>query len=236
MRLDLGPRTSDLGQRLFRPLLDVAREAVESYVVAYDLPVWHDPMNDDTRFARVRMRRRLAELRTENPRIEEALARLAASSAEWLEVIDALAEPFARLPIDCTALSKQPAAVRKRVLALAIPGIAATHLDRLDRLVIAPPHGTVALDVPGGHLVRCYNTLDRARPLPLAEVRGPRSEVQLRLVLPGDRMRTRAGTRKLSDLFIDRKIPRNLRRTARVRVVDGEIVWAEHLGDCFRPG
>ena len=38
-------------------------------------------------------------------------------------------------------------------------------------------------------------------------------------------------TRKLSDLFIDAKIPRDVRSRARVVVrSDGVIVWAEHLG------
>lgn len=215
--------------RFVRPLLEVARAEVETYVARHGLPTWHDPMNDDPRFARVRMRKRLFEYRTENPRIEEALARLAASAVEWTEVIDTLADPFARLPIDCAALSQQPAAVRKRALALAIPGTPAILLDRLDRLVMAPSRGTVTLDVPGGRLQRCYDVLDVARDIESTALADGE-----RVWRPGDRMRTRAGTRKLSDLFIDRKIPRNLRRTARVRVVDGEIVWAEHLGDAFR--
>jgi tRNA(Ile)-lysidine synthetase-like protein len=52
---------------------------------------------------------------------------------------------------------------------------------------------------------------------------------------PGDRMRPSAlhgHSRKLSDLFVDRKIPASLRRQARVvvRARDGAIVWAEHVG------
>ena len=44
--------------------------------------------------------------------------------------------------------------------------------------------------------------------------------------------RLRGRSRKLSDLFIDAKVPRDLRATARVivRVHDGEIMWAEHVG------
>jgi tRNA(Ile)-lysidine synthetase-like protein len=38
-------------------------------------------------------------------------------------------------------------------------------------------------------------------------------------------------SRKLSDLFIDAKVPRDVRSQARVVVRDdGVIVWAEHLG------
>jgi tRNA(Ile)-lysidine synthetase-like protein len=44
--------------------------------------------------------------------------------------------------------------------------------------------------------------------------------------------RLRGKSKKLSDLFIDAKVPRAQRASARVcvRASDGEIVWAEHLG------
>jgi tRNA(Ile)-lysidine synthetase-like protein len=42
-------------------------------------------------------------------------------------------------------------------------------------------------------------------------------------------------SRKLSDLFIDAKVPRDVRRLAQVliRTSDGTIVWAEHVGIAF---
>jgi tRNA(Ile)-lysidine synthetase-like protein len=42
-------------------------------------------------------------------------------------------------------------------------------------------------------------------------------------------------SRKLSDLFIDAKVPRDVRRLAQVliRASDGVIVWAEHVGIAF---
>jgi hypothetical protein len=44
--------------------------------------------------------------------------------------------------------------------------------------------------------------------------------------------RLRGRSRKLSDLYIDAKIPRAIRAGARVlvRTTDNIIVWAEHLG------
>ena len=55
---------------------------------------------------------------------------------------------------------------------------------------------------------------------------------------PGDRMRParlRGRSRKLSDLFIDAKVPQALRAGARVviRTTDQGIVWAEHLGMAY---
>ncbi len=218
-----------------RPLLELPRAAIDAYVAERKLPTWDDPMNHDERIARVRVRDRLLPLlRAENPALDDALLRLAASAREWTEVIDALAAPWSQLPIDCAALAKQPAAVRKRALALALPELEAVHLEQLDALVTAPARGEVSLDLPGGPVIRTYDRLDRPRTRTLA----PTPTVpgcELRTWKPGDRMkpaRLKGRSRKLSDLYIDAKIPRTLRRTARVlvRTCDQVIVWAEHIG------
>ena len=67
---------------------------------------------------------------------------------------------------------------------------------------------------------------------------GPAPGYELRVWRPGDRMkpaRLKGRSRKLSDLFIDAKVPREQRRTARVlvRSRDHAIVWAEHVGIAF---
>jgi tRNA(Ile)-lysidine synthase len=53
------------------------------------------------------------------------------------------------------------------------------------------------------------------------------SPLTVRFARPGDRMRPfgMTGHKKLSDLFIDRKIPRRLRATTPVVEKDGEILW-----------
>jgi tRNA(Ile)-lysidine synthase len=211
-----------------RPFLQLSRAEIEAY--AAQLPVHDDPMNDDMRFTRVRIR---AALRAENPSLDDALLRLAASAREWTEAIDHYAAPHAQLPIDCPALAAQPAAIRKRALALALDraGIdyAAPHLDALDELIRGPTRGEVGLDLPGTRIVRTYDRLA------LAEDRRPKTEDppipaghELRAWRPGDRI----GSRKLSDIYIDAKVPRSARRNARVLVrrVDGAIVWAEFIG------
>jgi hypothetical protein len=47
--------------------------------------------------------------------------------------------------------------------------------------------------------------------------------------------RLKGRSRKLSDLYIDAKVPRAARATARVlvRLADATIVWAEHVGAAF---
>ena len=222
--------------RVHRPLLEVSRAAVEAYVAARGLAPWHDPMNDDAAYARVRVRHDLLpRLRAENPNVDAALVRLAASAAEWAEAIDARASAFA-LPISCHALAAEPVAIRKRALALAFPTAESTHLAQLDALVIARTRGTRAIDLPGARAVRTYDTL-AAEPIVTPRVEPPTLPgTTLRTWQPGDRMRTRAGSRKLGDLFIDHRVPRTARATARVLVRDdATIVWAEYIGAAFPP-
>lgn len=225
-----------------RPFLHLPRAATEAYVAAHDLPTWDDPMNSDHSIQRVRVRNQiLPQLRAENPALDQALVRLAATAREWLDVIDATAARFGRLPIACADLAAQPAAVRKRALALALEhqgiGFDAVHLEQLDDLVTAPCRGEVAVDVPGARVIRTYDQLDVAgQSAPNRWIAPPGYEV--RPWQPGDRMhpaRLAGKSRKLSDLFIDAKVPRQLRQVAHVlvRSADGAIVWAEHIGVAY---
>lgn len=226
--------------RYVRPLLAIDRAAIDAYVAERSLPVWHDPMNADAEYLRTRVRDELLpRLREENPQLDAALVRLAASAREWIEAIDAIARPLAALPIACAALARHPPAIRKRAVSLALEALAidhdATHLEAIDRLVTAPVRGEVALDLPGARIVRSYDALAIAVVTPVVELRVPDGPYELRAWQPGDRMRParlKGRSRKLSDLFIDAKVPRSLRSTARVvvRLTDGVIVWAEHLG------
>jgi tRNA(Ile)-lysidine synthase len=231
--------------RFVRPFLQIERAVIDAHVAAHALPVWCDPMNDDRRIARVRVRHEiLPALRRENPQLDAALVRLARSAAEWLAVIDGLARPFARFPIQAVALAAQLPAVRKRALSIAleIAGLDydAVHLEQLDRAVLAPAQGQISIDVRGGSIVRTYGVLSVRAPvapgspsaLPLDV---PHDEYELRTWRAGDRMRParlKGRSRKLSDLYIDAKVPRDRRSLARVLVRrhDAKIVWAEYIG------
>jgi len=227
--------------RFARPLLDVHRDVIDAYVALRELPRWIDPMNHDVRFARVRFREHiLPALREENRLLDDALRRLASSAREWLAVIDRLAAEMSAFPIDTRVLAAEPA-VRKRGYALALEAAGlsydAVHLDAIDQIATRTGQGELAVDVPGGRVVRSYAVLDLERVLePDALVAPPGHEV--RTWRPGDRMkpaRLKGRSRKLSDLFIDAKVPRELRRSARVvvRSADQVIVWVEHLGLAF---
>ena len=226
--------------RFVRPLLETRRELVDAYVAARALPVWDDPMNRDRAIQRVRVREQLMPaLRAENPAIEDALVRLAASAREWTRALDELAAPLASFPMplaapDVRATPIAPA-VLKRALAIALEragiGYDAVHLDAIAGLA----RTGAGIDLPGGRVERVYDQLvvvtpHRAPDLP--EIPG----CEVRVWRPGDRMRParlQGRSRKLSDLFIDAKVPRAVRKHARVAIRDGEIVWAEHLGPAF---
>jgi tRNA(Ile)-lysidine synthase len=146
-----------------RPLLDVARADTEAACRAEGLDVWDDPHNEDPRYARVRVRRRVlpvleAEL---GPGIAATLARTADQLRDDMGLLDDLAEaayaelaaPGAALPV--AALTGRPTPVRRRVLRLAALAAGSPpselfheHVLALDAL-LTDWHGQRWVDLPG---------------------------------------------------------------------------------------
>ena len=201
-------------------------------------------------------------LRGENPRVDRALVELAGRADQIAEVIDAAADALAVAAErdgswDVTALAAAPRLVSARALARAAAAagagpLSARHHEALDALLRRPEGGTASLDLPDVRAVREYDRLHFAAacrgapsadqpapagdlPAPALEIAGPDGPYQVRTLRSGDRMqpaRLRGRSRKLSDLFIDARVPRRLRAGARVvvRASDGRIEWVEHLG------
>ncbi|MCW2887872.1 MAG: tRNA(Ile)-lysidine synthase [Streptosporangiaceae bacterium] len=142
--------------RYRRPLLGLDRATVRRAALAMGLSPWDDPHNGDPSYTRVRVRREAlpALERTLGPGVAEALARTARLLRDDADALDAWAATV-REP-DVAALAALPRAVRTRVLRrLAIEaggspgGLAAIHVDEMDRLVTAW-HGQRHVDLPGG--------------------------------------------------------------------------------------
>ena len=87
------PDERRLGEGLVaRPVLSVSRAALQAYARATGFPLIHDPANDDQRFSRVVLRRKVVPvLEARWPRMRASLARAAELGRESAELLDALA-------------------------------------------------------------------------------------------------------------------------------------------------
>jgi tRNA(Ile)-lysidine synthase len=156
---------------LRRPLLSWARRAeTESYCRARGTEFRADEMNEDERFARVRVRRRLLPLlESFNPRASEAIARAAELLREDASALELLAsrlledaregsevERHEAGPLRVAALKEAPAALRRRALRQwigrgrgGLRRLSLAHLLAVERLLEGERGGRVA-ELPGG--------------------------------------------------------------------------------------
>jgi tRNA(Ile)-lysidine synthase len=164
--------------RYRRPLLALPRATTVTACRAQDLTPWDDPHNDDPRYTRVRVRKRILPLLEDElgPGVAEALARTARMAREDSDALDqwaesafqncALSDIDRQITLAVPELEKLPDAVRRRVLrraaiAAGAPSgaLSATHVLAVDRLVTRW-HGQKAVDLPGGlSAARRYGTL-----------------------------------------------------------------------------
>ncbi|HEY8765784.1 MAG TPA: tRNA lysidine(34) synthetase TilS [Dehalococcoidia bacterium] len=276
------------GPEIARPLIELTRRDTERYCRESGIEPRRDPTNDLPVATRNRVRRELMPvLHSFNPRVGEALARLAEAAAGDAAFIAEFADSAWRLLArrDGTAivlekkLSKLPRVVVVRILRRAFREVSggdaeidSQHLRRLSEAVERPrtrmslPGGIVAM-VNAEHL-RIQRGEPRAAPV-IAEMRlavpgvtragewtieakavagrpkrGPardaatldRSAIQGALVVrsrrPGDRLRPLGlgGEKKLQDVFVDTKLPREDRDGVPVIADERGIVWV--AGHC----
>lgn len=84
------------GARIVRPLIACTRNEIEDYLSSEAIPFRTDSSNEDRRFLRNRIRHELLPLlqREYNPKVNEALVRLAALARDDATVMAELLEPF----------------------------------------------------------------------------------------------------------------------------------------------
>jgi tRNA(Ile)-lysidine synthase len=155
--------------RYLRPLLGIPRKTIENFCADSKLVPWLDPMNQDPRFTRVRVRKQiLPMLETElGPGISDALVRTAEQLREDDEVLTTLSEQaFGQVAsmksnavqLDVQGFQALPLAIRHRVVARALdildaPTFARVHILGVDELVDRW-HGQKPLTLPGVRVER----------------------------------------------------------------------------------
>jgi tRNA(Ile)-lysidine synthase len=157
-----------------RPLLAVRREATAASCADLGLEPWADPHNDDPAFARVRVRTTVLPVleRELGPGVAEALVRTAAQLREDSEALDHFAEEQAEevadhaeagISLDVRSLAANPAALRQRLIRLAVQSEFAVTLSRTQTLEVARLvtdwHGQGAVSLPGVTVVRTGGAL-----------------------------------------------------------------------------
>lgn len=163
-----------------RPLLGIRRSDTVQFCADSGLELWIDPQNSDPAFSRVRVRETVlpmleAEL---GPGVMEALARTAEQLREDSDALDHFAEELAEeladhaeagISLPVSALAANPAALRQRLIRLAVVSEFHVSLSRAQTLEVAKLvtdwHGQGALDLPGVRVERRGGLLEfSARP------------------------------------------------------------------------
>ncbi len=129
-----------------RPLLDLRRAQTEAACAAEGIAFWSDPHNEDPRYTRSRVRRRVMPVLEDElgPGVAETLARTGELLREDMELLDDLADELlatAAVPegLRLDALTGQPDALVGRVLrrAALAAGCPAAELFRVHVLALA---------------------------------------------------------------------------------------------------
>ena len=224
--------------RYVRPCLDVWRSEVREFLAVRGITAHEDAANRDVRFARVRVRTQILPfLEGDRPGIVHRLHAAARSTAKLHEAVVAVARHTVdRGTATAAELRSMPEAVAVEVLNLLYaragglqPGLSRAHVSAMLELA-GDGKGGRGVDLPGGlrfRIVGGHLQVIPSQPLSVARPRlvvrecagcDDREAAHLRLGLslhlshrkPGLRMRPAGGrgTRKLQDIFVDARVPR----------------------------
>ncbi|ADV67366.1 tRNA lysidine(34) synthetase TilS [Deinococcus maricopensis] len=208
-----------------RPWLRAARADVEAYLQARAQAWREDPSNADTYFTRNWVRHAVMPVLTAREAgAEDRLARTARLARED----DAALEALAARVTPHMPKGALPRAVRRRYVTRALRSArAAYHAEHVDALADALANGgTTHVTLPGARTVTVTDGELHLTPpaTPTPEFPIPPGWT-LRHRQPGDRVRLPGGTRKLSDVLTDRKVPRANRDAVWVLALGADVQW-----------
>lgn len=237
-----------------RPLLGVWRSEVVEFLRQRNVVAYEDPANIDPNFARVRARLHLLPaLERDRPGILRRFHAAALNVARWQQsAADQAAAALESGPLTVAGIGRMPEAVAVEALKLVYaraggpePGLSRAHFESMFR-VAQPGRGGRGVDLPGGLRFRIVGGLmqvvgrssDQASPqIEVTNCSGCddphaahlRAGLHLRVGhrRPGLRLRPTggSGTRKLQDIFVDARVPREERDRWPLVFAGEKVAW-----------
>jgi tRNA(Ile)-lysidine synthetase-like protein len=242
-----------------RPWLGVWRSEVHAYLAERGVTAHQDPANEDTKYARVRVRQQiLPALERDRPGITRRFHAAAMQASRLHDAVShSAAAALARETLGRKEIRSMQATTAVETLRLIYaraggsePGLSRIHLDSMLNLT-EPGRGGRGVDLPGGLRFRIVGDLVQITPAQHLGATSPRLEVRscagcddrhaahLRAGLalrvgyrqPGLRMRPAGGrgTRKLQDIFVDARVPREDRDSWPLVFAGERLAWVPGL-------
>lgn len=235
--------------RIVRPLLQTDRAEIGAYLAAHGLSHVEDSTNNDTHYARNRLRHELwPQLETINPALVRAIGRTAdilRGENDYLDTLAAAYLPPEGTELETARLLAAPEALRPRILRLLLErlptgkkDVGTVHIEGLLSLCT----GGGALSLPEGVQALCrdgrlrlylretappetvlHQGVNRWGGYDLTLRGGESRRVTVRAWQSRDRMTTPRGSRSLKRLLADAGIPTEVRDTLPVVCVDGAV-------------
>jgi len=235
--------------RFSRPLLDTWRSEIDAYLDDRGITPLHDPANSNRRFARVRVRLDvLPALERDRPGILRRLHAVARRAAPLQDQVVAAAQRALDAGADVASLPEPVAAECMRLLYAraggAEPGLSRVHVREMLELNTRKGRGGRGVDLPGRLRFRVVGSRAEVVPgvVPSMDVTlearlcagcatpdavhlraGPELRVGYRR--PGLRIHQRRGTRKLQDVFVDARVPREERDSWPLVFSGDRLAW-----------
>lgn len=148
---------------LVRPLLEVSRRETLAFCHQFDLPIWFDVVNENSKYARSRIRGELIPYLQEqfNPQVENSLAQTAEllkADVEYLETVarDLLHRATDRdsFRLERSCLRNAPLAIQRRAIRQFLPQVISKqpNFEQIEAVVnlIDAPNKSRTSTLPGG--------------------------------------------------------------------------------------
>ncbi len=164
------PLTPESSITVVRPLLELTRKETADFCHQFELPIWQDATNQDTRYARNRIRLELLPYLCEhfNPGVESTLAHTAELLTAEVELLESLTEGLYAAAvvspqneggegawrIRSAPLAAASLALRRRVLRRVLQSVttAQVSFEQVEKLLalLTAPNGSQSDPFPGG--------------------------------------------------------------------------------------